>query len=255
VGIAPEQQNRIFEPFVQAVDSEGQAVNIYSREHGGTGLGLAISRRLARLMGGDITVQSKPNDGSSFTLWLPAPPEARVDAAGEAAGCRTEERRVRPRPAKGLASVGIALRNNTDEAMRLHARRLRNEVDAPGVHAVSDAELEDHVRTLVVDLASALVFIEDAGGEASRALRDGTEIQRLISERHGAQRASLGWTEPHFRHEINILREVIETTLRRRHSSGPDESLTTALEILRQLFEHIERIGVRGFEQALSDAR
>jgi PAS domain S-box-containing protein len=253
VGIPPEQQDRIFEPFVQAVDGEGQPVNIYSRQHGGTGLGLAISRRLARLMGGDVTVQSKPNDGSTFTLWLPAPPDVRVNANGEATGCRTEERRVHRRPAKGLASVGIALRNNTDDAMRLHARRLRSELKAPNVDAISDAELEDHVRTLVVDLASALVFIEDAGGEASQALRDGTEIQRLISERHGAQRASLGWTEAHFRSEITILREVIETTLRRRHSSGPEDNLTTALVILRRLFEHVERTGVRGFEQARED--
>jgi signal transduction histidine kinase len=65
VGIAPAQQQRIFQPFVQG-DSG------YTRTHGGAGLGLTISRRLARLMGGDLTVESVVGQGSHFTLWLPA---------------------------------------------------------------------------------------------------------------------------------------------------------------------------------------
>lgn len=65
VGIAPEEIGLIFEPFVQA---EGG----YARKQGGSGLGLAISRRLARLMGGDITVRSRLGEGSCFTLWVPA---------------------------------------------------------------------------------------------------------------------------------------------------------------------------------------
>jgi signal transduction histidine kinase len=67
VGIAPELQERIFEPFMQAESG-------YTRTHGGVGLGLAISRRLARMMGGELSVQSRPGEGSSFTLRLPAPP-------------------------------------------------------------------------------------------------------------------------------------------------------------------------------------
>ena len=65
VGIAPEQLDRIFEPFRQA-DSTGP------RRHGGTGLGLTVSRELAHLLGGDISVVSRPEHGSSFTLRIPA---------------------------------------------------------------------------------------------------------------------------------------------------------------------------------------
>jgi signal transduction histidine kinase len=64
-GIAPPMLERIFQPFVQG---EGG----YTRTHPGTGLGLTISRRLARLMGGDLTVESVQGEGSRFTLWLPA---------------------------------------------------------------------------------------------------------------------------------------------------------------------------------------
>jgi signal transduction histidine kinase len=67
IGIAPEQLERIFEPFVQVESG-------YTRRHEGAGLGLAISRRFARWMGGDLTVESTPGAGSTFTLWLPAAP-------------------------------------------------------------------------------------------------------------------------------------------------------------------------------------
>jgi two-component system sensor histidine kinase EvgS len=64
IGIAPDQQERIFDAFEQ---QEGQS----NRKYGGTGLGLAISRKLTRLMGGELTVQSEPGVGTRFTVRLP----------------------------------------------------------------------------------------------------------------------------------------------------------------------------------------
>jgi PAS domain S-box-containing protein len=81
-GHRAEQRDAVFDPFVQG-DGSG---NPYTRAHGGTGLGLAISRRLARLMGGDVTLASEVGAGASFTLWLPAPPEVRGAADGRSPG-------------------------------------------------------------------------------------------------------------------------------------------------------------------------
>jgi len=73
-GIAPEHVERIFDRFYRIDQSRSRAL-------GGVGLGLAIARLLAELQGGTIAVESSPDQGSTFTLWLP-----RADAPAQASG-------------------------------------------------------------------------------------------------------------------------------------------------------------------------
>jgi signal transduction histidine kinase len=64
IGMTPEQMGKLFQEFSQASSTTAS-------KYGGTGLGLTISRRFCQMMGGDITVESEPGRGSTFTIRLP----------------------------------------------------------------------------------------------------------------------------------------------------------------------------------------
>jgi len=82
IGMTPEQQAKLFEEFTQADSST-------ARQYGGTGLGLAITRKLARMMGGDVTVASEPGKGSVFTVRLPGSAEAQARSSTGSDGRRS----------------------------------------------------------------------------------------------------------------------------------------------------------------------
>ena len=97
IGMTPAQMVHLFEPF-QQVDTSP------SRQFDGTGLGLTISRRLARMLGGDITVESEAGRGSRFRLVLPllrtrpagGRRNARAGGRSNAGGRRARPGRRRP---------------------------------------------------------------------------------------------------------------------------------------------------------------
>jgi signal transduction histidine kinase/DNA-binding response OmpR family regulator len=82
IGMTPEQQAKLFEEFTQADSST-------ARQYGGTGLGLAITRKLARMMGGDVTVASEPGKGSVFTVRLPGSADAQARSSTGSDGRRS----------------------------------------------------------------------------------------------------------------------------------------------------------------------
>jgi CheY-like chemotaxis protein len=177
IGIAPAKLSMIFEAFQQA---DGTT----SRKYGGTGLGLSISRNLARLLGGAITVSSRPGGGSEFTLYLP-------DTAPQAAGAvfrpalrRTGEPGTADRPVFGGAPEPDGSAGPPSLAGRTV---LIVDDDVRNVFALTSA-LEMHgLRVLYADNGAEGIRLLSAHPEVDIVLMDammpdldGNETTRLI---------------------------------------------------------------------------
>src|SRR5712671_1308226 len=203
-GIPEEKLLSIFDPFVQAESG-------HSRSREGSGLGLTISRRLARLMGGDLTVKSVVGEGSTFTLWLPADLSAKdIDEVPAIAG----QSAAPQREFEGLGDVGLVLLNSIEKTVERVVDRLLGDPNLNAAAGLKFSQLADHLAALLADIGGALVVMEESKGSHSATLADAVEIQRLISERHGAQRQRLGWSESVLRREFMVLREELERVVR-----------------------------------------
>ena len=99
IGMTPEQLGRLFEAFTQAEAST-------TRRFGGTGLGLALTRHFCQMMGGEVTAESAPGAGSSFTIRLPAI----VPPAGPAPAVTASAPGPGPSGDEGAGAAGTAAR-------------------------------------------------------------------------------------------------------------------------------------------------
>ncbi len=126
IGMSAEEIQRLFQPFEQANSK-------VSRDFGGTGLGLMITRRMANMMGGDVSVVSTPGKGSTFTLWIPQfyngfgaqleEAGGRGPAGAPLAIVIDDEASARDLAVRALAQVGFAVRTaRTAEAGAALAR-------------------------------------------------------------------------------------------------------------------------------------
>jgi len=244
VGIPEDKLISIFDPFVQAESG-------HTRSKEGSGLGLTISRRLARLMGGDLTVRSGVGKGTTFTLWLPAEVgEVEIAAVAAVAGVTTITNTEQRQDVEGLADVGAALLADLDQTLETIVARIRSDESLSISAGLKFSQLADHIATFLADVASALVIIEEFAGQPSPLLADATEIQRLVSERHGAQRARLGWTESAIRREFMIIREELERVVQRGFRQGRRLQVEDAIAVLERFIDQAEYVAVRALEGA-----
>ncbi|HEY2065475.1 MAG TPA: ATP-binding protein [Gemmatimonadaceae bacterium] len=246
IGIPQGQLDSIFAPFVQV---EGG----HTRQRDGTGLGLTISRRLARLMRGDVTVTSTPHQGSEFSVWLPA---AAPNPAGDESAASPVHLPVAAARTRGLAEFGDALLHETEAILDAFVARLRHEPLMPAAPSLRYSQLVDHVGTMLADIGAALVTLDESDGAPSALLHDAADIQRFVADRHGQQRARLGWTAEALARECAILQDEVERVLRRcfgdaEHAAQLDE----ALGVIRRYLEQAAETTRRALDRAANQMR
>ena len=256
-GIAKEKLEAIFEPFVQAESGP-------TRPQEGSGLGLTIGRKLARAMGGDLTVVSEIAEGSTFTLWLPTDVRADSDetasdpvTTGDKASIAATAKRADGTPpverqVRGLADVANNVLAQLEPIVSRVVGRIRSDPGIKMATGLRTSQVAAHLTTLVADILSSLAVIEEASGKPSQMLSDAIEIQRLVSERHGSQRARLGWTESALRREFMILREEVDQLIRQAVPPAGDLSADDATAALERFVDQAEFVAVRALERELA---
>jgi hypothetical protein len=152
---------------------------------------------------------------------------------------------------EGLADVGETLLREIEQIIDAFVSCLRREQVTPAVARLRFSQLADHMATLLADIAESLIVLEDTGGRPTPLMQDGVEIQRLIAERHGRQRARLGWQEEALERECEILGREVERALRHRLSDAGG-GLNEALTVIRHQLDEATRNGIRALQHAKS---
>src|SRR5262245_14135998 len=237
IGMTAEQQAGLFEPFAQADAST-------ARKYGGTGLGLAITRGLCRLMGGDVTVESEPGKGSTFTIRLPAAHAPGAEAAdGVGLVARPEGTGNLPADVPGPNTVLVA---DDDPAIRGLLRRLLRKEGFQVVTTDRGEECLRLARQLRPRAITLDVLMPGMDGwsvlSALKADPDLAEIPvimlTIVEDRNlgHALGASDFLTKPLDRRRLaEVLRKWCGTPVRRRALVAEDEAVTR--DLLRRALE------------------
>jgi hypothetical protein len=152
-----------------------------------------------------------------------------------------------------LAEVGEALVRELEPLLNAFVARLRADPSIPSSQSLRFSQLADHVGTYIADLGGVLIAVEEAHGQPSGLVSDGTEIQRLVAERHGAQRARLGWNTAALSREWLLLGEEVERAIRRRLRDVHQTTLADALSIVRRFVAQGEELSCRALTRALRE--
>ncbi|MDP8916777.1 MAG: ATP-binding protein [Pseudomonadota bacterium] len=169
-GIAPDKLERLFTAF-------DQTDSTVARTHGGTGLGLALSRELARVMGGELRVESMVGEGSTFVLSLPL---GRVGA--ERAGAPETEPQAAPEADPQTAEPARSLRVLVVDDHEINRRTMALLLEPAGIEVILTACAEEALAALAfeqVDVVLSDLNMPDMNGFAfTRALRAGNGPNR-----------------------------------------------------------------------------
>ena len=165
IGMTKEQMARLFREFSQADPST-------TRKYGGTGLGLAISRRLCNHMGGDISVESEPGQGSTFTIRLPVESDTTDEST---------TRRLQPVPvavAEGGSNTVLVI--DDDPTVRQMMRRY---LQREGFRVVTAADGEEGLRIAARIVPSVItldvVMPEKDGWDVLRSLKSDPRLSGI----------------------------------------------------------------------------
>jgi len=227
IGMTPEQMGRLFEAFTQADAST-------TRKYGGTGLGLAISRRFCRLMGGDITAQSRPLEGALFSLLLPLmvsplAPGGPLQAAGPSVSDARTDRRGRVLLAEDHATNRLVVE------LMLKAWNVDLVVVENGAEAV-DAFCSQTFDCLLMDMEmpvmDGLSAIREIRAHEARTGAQPVAILTLsahASEEH-RQRSAAAGADGHLTKPVHpeFLLPALTDIFSRRHPVGQAATLETA---------------------------
>ncbi len=142
-------------------------------------------------------------------------------------------------------AVGAWLGASVDLLVARLVEALHREPGVQKLGLLSDAQLKDHLPSLLAGIAQSLVILAEAPGDPSLSIRDGIEILRLVADRHGAQRYRIGWVEKMVRREYELLRRIVADGVSAMEGVG-----AASLRTLDEFFDYAERTSIEGHRLA-----